>query len=95
MWGGKEVSADGTRPNPRKVDSILGMGEPQDASELMNFVYGVVWFRGNLSYFAEIAGPLYDTINEALSKYKKKTSTNARKVKLEDLPSWREARGAF
>ena len=85
VWGGKLVSAMGTRPNPKKVESILAMGEPTDASELMNFVYGVVWFRG----------PLYDTINEALSKYKKKTSVNARKVKLSNLPSWKEGRKAF
>ena len=48
------------------------MPEPEDAAQLMDFVYGVAWFRGNIPYFAEVAGPLYDVINEALEKYKKK-----------------------
>ena len=71
-WGGKLVSKDGTRPNPQRCESITAMPEPEDAAQLMDFVYGVAWFRGNIPYFAEVAGPLYDVINEALEKYKKK-----------------------
>ena len=69
------------------------MTEPTTVAELMNFVYGVAWFRGHIPYFAEIAGPLYDLIKEALEPYKKKTSANAKKVA---MPAWKEkGRAAF
>ena len=95
VWGGKLVSAEGTRPNPKRVETVLHMEEPDDAAELMNFVYGVAWFRGHIPYFAEIAAPLYDVINEALERFKKKTAVNARKVKLTSLAGWAKARPAF
>ena len=95
VWGGKLISAEGTRPNPQRIKTIKEMAEPIDAAELMNFVHGVAWFRGHIPYFAEISAPLYKVINEALEKYKRKTSVNARKVKLASLPSWEAARPAF
>ena len=89
VWGGKLVTSEGTRPNPKRIETILSMEEPTDAAQLMNFVYGVAWFRSHMPYFAEIAAPLYDTINEALERYKKKTSVNAKKVPLDSLENWK------
>ncbi|MAA69219.1 MAG: hypothetical protein CL915_10765 [Deltaproteobacteria bacterium] len=87
-WSGKLVTPEGTRPNPKRVETIADLAEPETVAELMNFVYGVAWFRGHVPYFAEVAGPLYDIINEAMEKYKKKTTTNAKKVKLADNVRW-------
>ena len=47
-WGGKQVSSEGVRPTPYRVDSIRRMPEPESLSEMMNFVYGTAWFRGHM-----------------------------------------------
>lgn len=52
-------------------------------------MYGAAWFRGHLPYFAEVAVPLYDLWKDTLAPYKLKTSANAKKFKLDDLPGWK------
>ena len=95
-WGGKEISAEGTRPNPERIQSITELPEPTTVAELMNFVYGVAWFRGHIPYFAETAAPLYDIMKNSMERFKKKTSTNAKKILLENVPEWATAgRKAF
>ena len=88
-WGGKTLSAAGLGPTQGRLDAVKGMAAPQTLDELMHFIYGVAWFRGHLPYFAEAAAPLYDLWNSALAPYKRKTSQNARKVALKDLPGWK------
>ena len=64
------------------------MPEPKTVGELMQFVYGAAWVRSNIPSFAEIAGPLYDVINDGLKGRKRKTKAAANKVKLADVPRW-------
>ena len=45
-----------------------------------------------MPYFAEAAAPLYDIWRDSMARFKRKTSANARKVKLADVPEW-ETRG--
>ena len=92
VWGGKMVSKEGIRPNPKKVDTLVKMSEPTTVDELINFTYGVAWFRTHIPYFSEISAPLYDTINAGLERFKKKTSQNGKKVKLSEVPAWAEGK---
>ena len=86
------VSKEGIRPNPKKVDTLVKMSEPTTVDELINFTYGVAWFRTHIPYFSEISAPLYDTINAGLERFKKKTSQNGKKVKLSEVPAWAEGK---
>ena len=68
--------------------SVEDMPAPTTLAEAMTFVYGVVWFRNHIPYFAELAGPLYDLWNEAMKGKKRRTTQAASKMKLCDLPGW-------
>ena len=87
-WCGKQVSKDGLRPSPERVATVNAMPDPRTLSEMMNFVYGIAWFRGHIPHFARIAAPLYDIWKEALAPYKRKTMNNAKRFKLTDIPAW-------
>ena len=95
-WGGKDLSADGVAPAEHRLRSVKEMPEPTTLAEAMSFVYGVAWFRNHIPYFAEIAGPLYDLWNEAMKGKKRRTTKAASKIKLADLPGWKNgAKKAF
>ena len=88
VWGGKSVSANGIKPSPHRIASIQDMPDPETLAEMMNFVYGTAWFRGHILHFCEVAAPLYDIYKEAMARFKRKTTQNAMKVKLKDIPEW-------
>ena len=88
VWGGKRVSPTGVSPAPHRIASIRDMPDPDTLAEMMNFVYGTAWFRGHILHFCEIAAPLYDIYKEAMTKFKRKTTQNAMKIKLADIPAW-------
>ena len=87
-WCGKQVSEHGLRPSPERVATVNAMPDPHTLSEMMNFVYGIAWFRGHIPHFAKEAAPLYDMWKEALAPYKRKTMNNAKRFKLADIPAW-------
>ena len=89
-WCGKQISAEGVRPSPKRVETVLAMAEPKTLAEMMRFVYGIAWFRGHILRWAEIAAPLYDIWKEALTPYKKKTMNNAKKFVLSEIPAWKD-----
>ena len=87
-WCGKDVSADGVRPAEHRVSTVRSMPEPENLAQMMSYIYGVAWYRNHIPRFAEIAAPLYDLWRDALAPYKRKTTANAKKFKLNDLPGW-------
>lgn len=89
-WCGKEVSKNGTRPAPHRTEAVKSMPDPNTLAELMNFVYGTAWFRGNMIHFAKTAAPLYDLWKNALEPYKRKTMQVAKKFILKNLPGWKK-----
>ena len=88
VWGGKEVTPQGVAPPPHRIAAIKEMPEPENLSQMMNFVYGTAWFRGHIPYFAETAAPLYDIWKDSMTRFKRKTSLNAKKVLLSDVADW-------
>ena len=89
VWGGKEVTPDGIAPPPHRIAAIQDMPEPENLSQMMNFVYGTAWFRGHIPYFAETAAPLYDIWKDSMTRFKRKTALNAQKILLKDVPEWK------
>ena len=95
-WGGRDLNGDGIKPAQHRTKSVEEMPEPTTLAEAMTFVYGVAWFRNHIPYFAEIAAPLYDMWNQVMEGKKRRTTQAASKVKLADLPAWKNgARKAF
>ena len=89
-WGGKLLSSEGLAPALHRIAAIKDMPMPQTLDQLMHFVYGAAWFRGHMPYFAEVAAPLYDLWKDTLAPFKRKTSQNAKKFRLQDLPGWKD-----
>ena len=87
-WGRHHINADGVAPAKFRIRSVDEMPEPVTLAEAMNFIYGAAWFRNNIPYFAEIAGPMYDLWNTVMEGRKRKTMQVAKNMKLKDLPAW-------
>ena len=61
---GFELSDEGVRPDPDKVEAILQRKPPHNVKSLQSFIGGANYYRGNLKGFANIVSPLYDLLVE-------------------------------
>ncbi len=69
---GHEVSAEGIRPDPEKVQSLKGYPRPTTARALSAFLGLTGWFRRFVPNFSSLAAPLHSLL--AGSKKEKKTN---------------------
>ena len=97
VWCGKQLSKNGIKPAPHRVETALNMAEPVTLADMMSYyVYGVAWFRNHIVNFAKISAPLYDLWRDGLAPYKRKTMAMAKHFVLADMPAWKEkGRDAF
>jgi hypothetical protein len=56
------VSADGTRPTPSKVETVVWMDPPETVSQLRSFLGMMNFFASHIAVFSERASPLTDVL---------------------------------
>ena len=59
VYLGHIVSADGVKPDPRKVSAVLDSQAPSNIKELRHFLGLTNYYRKFISNYANIADPLY------------------------------------
>ena len=57
---GHVVDADGTRPDPRLVDSVIEFPRPKSRTQVQSFLGLAGFYRRFIEHFALIASPLHD-----------------------------------
>ena len=60
LYLGHLVSADGIRPDPKKVQAIIEMPEPVDVTTVRSFIGCCSFYRSYIKNFAQICHPLYE-----------------------------------
>ena len=66
VYLGHLVSADGIRPDPKKIQAILDMPIPSDVTGVRSFIGMCGFYRGYVSNFTKICEPLYGLIKEGV-----------------------------
>lgn len=62
LYLGHVISADGIKPDPKKVEAIINYPVPTTVHSLRSFMGLVNWFHRSLQDLAKLAGPLTDLL---------------------------------
>ena len=96
---GKEISAEGVRPDPRKVQGLVDMPQPTSVQELQSFLCMAGYMRTHIPRFASISKPLFDIVNSRLSRLKGGARKRAKAANLvlddRSLQVWKEVKQAL
>jgi len=67
LYLGHLVSADGIKPDPKKISAILEMPIPSDVTGVRSFIGMCGFYRSYIRNFAKICGPLYDLTKDGVT----------------------------
>lgn len=84
---GYEVSSDGLRPNPEKVEAIIKMAEPKNTEEVATFLGMVDYYRNFIRNCAELQFPLRLAAKQFTWGEEQKVAFQKLKEKLANLPT--------
>ena len=84
-WCGRIIDKNGMRMDPRHIEGISTMENPQTAEELSQFVHCAQWMGHNIPDFAARVQPLRNILELAYEKVGRRTSKAISKVKLSDI----------
>ena len=84
-WCGRTISEHGIKFDPRNIDGLINMRQPENASELMQFTSALQWVRTSIPAFSELTQPLLDAIETASKMTKNRTKRALQRVKLSDI----------
>ena len=82
IWNGKEISEEGIKPDPSKVQALVDMPSPRTAADLMQFLCAMNWMRTSLVNYTRTIFPLQELLEQALKLTKKRTKKEAAKIDL-------------
>ena len=66
LYLGHIISADGLRPDPKKIQAILEMTEPSDVTGVRSFIGMCSFYRSYVKNFAQTCYPLYNLTKESV-----------------------------
>ena len=67
LYLGHLVSADGIRPDPKKIQAILEMPEPVDVTTVRSFIGCCSFYRSYINTFSQLCHPLYELTKEGVT----------------------------
>ena len=78
---GREISTDGLRFDPKKIEGIARMETPKDAAALCKFIHTTGFMRSSILDYARVSEPLHDLLEQIMkisgSRKKKKFGKTA------------------
>lgn len=83
---GRLITADGVRPDPRKLDSILNMHTPSTGAELQQLLTATNWMRTSIPSYAELTAPLHPRMDRVYTAVGNRTKRAVSKFSL--ASSW-------
>jgi hypothetical protein len=51
-WCGRKISVEGIKFDPKMIESLLSLPEPENAANLQNFLCGANWIRSSVPEYA-------------------------------------------
>lgn len=76
LYLGHVISADGIKPDPKKVEAILNYPTPHSVQSLRSFMGLVNWFHRSIKDLAKLASPLTDLLSGPNVSRRKSASTD-------------------
>ena len=73
QWCGRIVSAEGVQMNPRKLNALLELQEPQNAADLQQFLCAANWMRSCIPEFSKLTEDLSNLLESIYRKAGKRT----------------------
>lgn len=86
-WCGRLIIEDGYKMDPRRLEGLKNISEPQTADELAEFVDCSRWMSNSITSFAKRVNPLIEILESAFNKSGKRTKRSIKKYNLREL-SW-------
>jgi len=82
---GRIIDGDGTRFDPRRLDTLLSMRKPEHAGDLQQFICATNWMRSSIPEYSTVIAPLHNLMESCYAVAKKRTKRAVRNISLTKL----------